>query len=37
MFEERCLTFVGMTRTKDRAFIVPVEGYEGIIERDIMR
>jgi len=24
-----------MTRTKDRAFIVPVEGYEGIIERDI--
>jgi len=37
MFEERCLTFVGLTRTKDRAFIVPVEGYEGIIERDIMR
>lgn len=37
MFEERCLTFVGLTRTKDRALIVPVEGSEGIIERDIMR
>jgi len=37
LFEERCLTFVGLTRTKNNAYIVPVENFEGIIERDIMR
>ena len=37
LFEERCLTFVGLTRTKNNVYIVPVENFEGIIERDIMR
>ena len=33
--EERCLTFTGMTRTKNVDYIIPAEGYGGLIERDI--